>query len=160
WSLHHEGQLESGNSAVGVRQQAGCAPEIELTCRYRGRAGQRQPDRRAFHAHLVHVRHALGDFQVDGERLVGRFPGAELAAARHRPPLDAPQQLLHVEAGDGAFAAGQTGRAIQRLGEVEDAAARALDGEAEIALALELADAEQLAETLLEIDVAELQLRL
>ena len=99
-------------------------------------------------------------FRLTVKRLVGRLAAAELAAARKRPPLDAPEQLLDIEAGDRALAAGEAGRSVQCLGQLVDAAAGAVDREAEIALALELSNAEHLAEALLEIDIGELQLRL
>jgi hypothetical protein len=102
----------------------------------------------------------LNDVQIDGQRLVGRFPAAEFAAARKRSTLDAPEQLLDVESGDRALAARESGRAVQRLGQVVNAAAGAVDCEAEITFALEPSNAEHLAETLLEIDVGELQLGL
>ena len=102
----------------------------------------------------------MGDSQIDDERFVGCLAGAELAAPRERPALDALEQLLDVEARNGALAAGETRRAVQSLGQVVNAAAGAIDRETEITFALESANPEHLTEALLEIDISELQLRL
>ena len=102
----------------------------------------------------------MNDLQVDRQHLVRRFSGAEFAAARERPALDAFEQLLHVETRDRAAAARQAGRAVETFGQVVDAAAGAVDRQSEIAFALEPPNAEHLAETLFEIDIGELQLGL
>src|SRR4029453_18832366 len=145
-------------AARGNRQQARGSPEIEFALRDRCRTRQRETNARPLHANVFHVRDALDDFQIDGERLVGRFPGAELTAARERSALDALEQLLDIEPGDGAVAAGKARGAVESLGQVVDAAARAIDGEADIAFALESANAEHVPEALFEINIGELQL--
>src|SRR5947209_5449215 len=161
-SLHNEGQLECGcrrtRAARRNRKQARGSPEIEFALRNRSRTRQRETDARPLHANILDVRDALDDFQIDGERLVGRLPGAELAAARERSALDALEQLLDIEPGDGALAAGEARGAVESLGQVVDAAARAIDREAEIAFALEPANAEHVTKALVEIDIGELQL--
>ena len=100
----------------------------------------------------------MDDFQVGRERLVGRFAGAELPAARERSALNTLEQLLHIEPRDRALAAGKAGCAVECLGQVVDAATGALDRETEIAFTLEPANAEHVAEALVEINIGELQL--
>ena len=91
---HHEGQLEGryGNIRAprGDRQQARGPLQVELARRNRCRARQIERNARTLHANVFDIRLALGDFQIDGQSLVGRFAAAELAAARERAPLDAP----------------------------------------------------------------------
>src|SRR5262249_36180830 len=103
-------------------------------------------------------RDELDDFHSKGECLLGRFPGAEFSGVQERSALDALEQLLDIEPGDGAFAAGKARGAVESLGQVVDAAARAIDGEADIAFALESANAEHVPEALFEINIGELQL--
>src|SRR5262249_23143941 len=86
------------------------------------------------------------------------WAGAGLRAARERSAVNTLEQLLHIEPRDRAFAARKAGRAVKCLGQVVDAAARALDRETEIAFALEPANAEHVTEALFEIDIGELQL--
>ena len=88
----------------------------------------------------------------------GVLPVRILGPARQRTAFDAPEQLLDIEAGNGALAAGQAGGAIERIGHVEHAVAGTVDRKAEIALALQSANAEHFAQALIEIDIGELQL--
>src|SRR5207247_9822813 len=74
--------------------------------------------------------------------------------------LDAAGQLFDVYTGKRPLATCERRRALEALGQLVDAAARTIDHEAEIAFALEPANAEHVAQTMLEIDVGELQLRL
>ena len=90
----------------------------------------------------------------------GVLPISELAAARERPALDPLEQLLDVLKPAIAPLRLASVAAVERLGQVVDAAPRAVDREAEIAFALEPANAEHVAEALLEVDIGELQLRL
>src|SRR5262249_29774379 len=149
-SLHHERQLECGCSRIraarGNRKQARGSPEIEFALRNRCRPRQRESDARPLHANVFDVRDPLDDFQIAGELLVGRFPGADLTAAGERAALDALEQLLDIEPGDGALAAGEARSAVESFGQVVDAAARAIDREAEIAFALEPANAKHVTE--------------
>src|SRR6476619_1535187 len=74
--------------------------------------------------------------------------------------MDALEQRLDVETGNRAVAACQARCTVKTFGQVVDAAAGAVDRQSEIAFALEPSNAEHLAETLLEIDIGKLQLRL
>src|SRR5205085_4907106 len=69
-------------------------------------------------------------------------------------------QLFHVETRNRAVAARQPGRSVEALGQIVNAAAGAIDRQSEIAFAFEPPNAEHFAETLLEVDIGELQLRL
>src|SRR4029079_3777828 len=90
------------------------SPKIEVALGYRRRARYRETNARALHAHVFDLRHALDDSQIDREGVVRGLPGAEFAAARKRPPLDALEQLFDVESRDRALAAGEAppGRSI------------------------------------------------
>ena len=157
-ALHDERQLESGRRGIAVVHQDGGALEIEFARRNGGRAGERQPHRRAVDLHVLDRDHALADLQQDRDLLERGAPAAEFAAARQRPPLQAAQQLLHVEAGERAVLAGEVGGAVQGAGDREHAVAAAFDRESHVALAFEPVQPEQLAEAAFQVHVGELQL--
>ena len=73
-------------------------------------------------------------FRLTVSELVGRLAAAEFTAARKRPALDAPEQLLDIEPGDRALAAGQVGGAVQRLGQLVDAGAELSSAKASVPL--------------------------
>src|SRR5581483_2584441 len=91
---------------------------------------------------------------------VGRRARAEIAGARQRPALEAPEQLLGVEARDRAVMARQRRGAVERLREPVRARTGRGERDAEIAAARKLAEAEQLAGAGLQVDIGELELRL
>ena len=103
---------------------------------------------------------AVAKAQPQHQRIERGLAGAEIAAARQRPALQPLQQLLDIEAGDGAVMAGEGGGAVQRLRQAERAGARGFQRDVEIAAADQAADPEQIAGAGLQIDVGELQLRL
>src|SRR5260370_34858421 len=124
----------------------------------RCRSRQGEADARPFHACVFDVGDALDDFQVERERLVGRFAGAELPAARERSALNTLEQLLHIEPRDRALAARKAGRAVKCPGQAVDAATGALDRETEIAFTLEPANAEHVTQPLFAIQIGGLHL--
>ena len=89
----------------------------------------------------------------------GVRPRRKSAGDRERTLLQPLEQLLDIEARDGALPPGQARGAGHGLGQRQHAVARGFDRERERALALEPAQPEQLAETGFEVDVGELQLR-
>ena len=125
----------------------------------RGRAGERQPHRRAVDFHVLDRDRALADLQRHRDLVERRAPAAEFAAAGQRPPLQPAQQLLDVEAGERAVLAGQVGGAVQGAGDARARCRRCLRPRRIVALAFEPVQPEQLAEAAFQIDVGELQLR-
>src|SRR5436190_23583057 len=109
---------------------------------------------------VLDIGDAIYDVELARERLVRRFSGAEITTARERPSLDSPEQVLDIESRDRTLAAEQFRCSVERLGQFVDAGAPALDSKCQVALAFEAPQAEQLAETLIEVDVRELHLRL
>src|SRR4029453_5769453 len=121
---------------------------------------ERDAHRRSLHANLFDRRHALADLHIDGERFLSRLAAPDLAPPGRCPALEAPQQLLDVESGKRALSAGQVGGAVERLGQLVDVAAGTVEGEGQRAFAFEPPETDQFAETALEVDVGELELRL
>src|SRR5262249_9106520 len=161
-SSHDPCTMKGSSNAGAAVPLVEIESRLAVPLRSRSRAGieTEPPDASPLHAHLFDIRYALVDSQIDGERFEGCFAGAELAAARQRSALDALEQLFHVESSNCALAAGEARRPVQCLGQPVNAVPGTIERDAEIALALEPANAEQVTETLLQIDVGELQLRL
>ncbi len=158
-ALHHERQVE-GRARARRRGQAGDALEIVFAGRHRRGAGQGEARGRAFDADVLGGGDAVGEFHRDGQVVVGRRAAAEIAAAGQRPALQPLEQLLDIEAGDGAVMAGQRRGAVERVREAERARARGHQRDVEIAAAGQLVDAEQFAGAGLQVDIGELELGL
>src|SRR5690606_6424160 len=97
---NNEGQFEGLRVLGGCRRQAGDTLEIELTSRNRGRSVEPQSDLAGFHLHVFYGRTAVGDLHADGKVLERSSPAAEASRSRKRSPLEAAQELLHVQPGE------------------------------------------------------------
>ena len=106
-----------------------------------------------------HRHHALVDVDVEHEPIERRAAGAEIAVAGQRPPFQPAQQLLHVDAEKRAVtciqARGPWSVCVKAQTEPPDPA----DVEHEHAVALELVQAEDVAEAIGKVDLGELHVR-
>src|SRR6266545_2335249 len=154
----YERQFEC-RGRVACRQEARGALEVEVACGDRRRARQHEPHGRRLDPEVFDHRGPLRDLDVDCELIEGRLAAAEVAASSQRVALEPPKQLLDVDAGDGSLLAHQVRAATEPLRELVDVAAGAVEVEGQRSFALDAADADKLAEPLIEIDVGELHLR-
>jgi len=157
WALHHEGQVEL--VGIGRRYQRRHALEIEVARRHRGLAADRELHRRSADMHVGDRHRALVDLQIDDELIERRRAGAEVAATGERPALQPAQQLFDIDAVERAGMGGEACCAVERAGHRHHGRAGAVDIHRQIAAALDLVDAEDLAEAIVEIDIDELHVR-
>src|SRR5258705_4102061 len=154
-----ERQLE-GRARIARRHRAGDAFEIEVARRDGCRADERDPQRRRVEPRLLDAGGALDDSELGRKLVVWCFAAAEVAAHCKRAALEPLEQLLEIEAYDRSLPARKARGPVEALGQLVNAAAGTIEIDGERAFAFELAQTHEVAETLLQVDVGELDLRL
>src|SRR5262249_10472626 len=149
-----------GRCHIARCHQAGDALEIEVSRRDGRRADECKTQRWRVEPRLLDAGNALDDSELGRKLIVRCLATAEIAASRKRTALEPLEQLLETEACDYSFLARKARGAIEALGQLVDAVAGAVEVDGERAFPFELAQTHELTETLLQVDIAELDLRL